>query len=172
MSPRDLSRHIHCHTEINVDLFAALTIGYDPVARQTVLEGLTSGWRLGVVRPPPPRAWAQSFMSDEARKRVTAHFEAETNIGRMIGPFTTPPSGHHWRKAVSFPVSQVEKGDGGHRTIFNMSYDYENSVNNAIPEEAGHTVYPTFEEVARAIQEIGLQEVNFCLFDGKKRSVN
>ena len=67
--------------------------------------------------------------------------------------------------AVSFPVSQVEKGDGGHRTIFNMSYDYDNSVNNAIPEEAGRTVYPTFEEVARAIQEIGLEEGYFALFD-------
>ena len=51
-------------------------------------------------------------MSNEARERVTAHFETETEIGRMIGPFTTPPSGRHWGKTVSFPVSQVEKGDG------------------------------------------------------------
>ena len=168
MCPRDLSRDIHCRTDINVALFAELTIGYDPVARRDVMEGLTSGWRLGVVQPPPGRAWAQSFMNDEARERVTAHFESETNIGRMIGPFTTPPSGRHWGMAVSFPVSQVEKSDGGHRMIFNMSYDYENSVNNAIPEEAGHTVYPTFEEVARAIQEIGLGEVYFWLFDIKE----
>ena len=168
MSPRDLSRHIPCQTDINIDLFAELTIGYDPAARRAVLENLTSGWRLGVVLPPPGRAWAQSFMSNEARERVTAHFETETEIGRMIGPFTTPPSGRHWGKTVSFPVSQVEKGDGSHRTIFNMSYDYENSVNNAIPEEAGYTVYPTFEEVARAIQEIGLSETYFCLFDIKE----
>ena len=164
MYPRDLSRHIRCGTEINVALFTALTEGYDPVARQNVLEGLTSGWWLGVEGQPPPRVWAPSYMSDEARERVTAHFESETSIGRMIGPFTTPPS-RHWRMAVSFPVSQVEKGDGGHRTIFNMSYDYANSVNNAIPQEAGRTAYPTFEEVARAIQEIGLQEVYFALFD-------
>ena len=168
MSPRDLSRHIPCRTDINIDLFAELTIGYDPAARRAVLENLTSGWRLGVVLPPPGRAWAPSFMSNEARERVTAHFETETEIGRMIGPFTTPPSGRHWGKTVSFPVSQVEKGDGSHRTIFNMSYDYENSVNNAIPEEAGYTVYPTFEEVARAIQEIGLSETYFCLFDIKE----
>ena len=103
-------------------------------------------------------------MSDEARERVTAHFESETSIGRMIGPFTTPPTGH-WQMAVSFPVSQVDKGDGGHRTIFNMSYDYEDSVNAAIPKAAGRTTYPTFEEVAQAIQEIGLQEEYFSLFD-------
>ena len=164
MRPMELSRHIRCKTDIDVTRLAALSLGYDPVARQEVLDGLTNGWRLSVEGEPPSRGWAPSFMSDEARERVTAHFEAETEIGRMIGPFTTPPTGH-WRKAVAFPVSQVDKGDGGHRTIFNMSFDYENSVNGYIPEEAGRTIYPTFEEVAQAIQQIGLEEVYFILFD-------
>ena len=164
MHPRELSRHKLCQSDINVARFATLTEGYDPAARQEVLDGLTWGWRLSVEGIPPPRSWAPSYMSDEARERVTEHFESETAIGRMIGPYTTPPTGH-WKMAVAFPVSQVDKGDGGHRTIFNMSYDYDNSMNGAIPKTAGRTTYPTFEEVAAAIQEIGLQEVYFALFD-------
>ena len=84
MRPMELSRHIRCKTDIDVTRLAALSLGYDPVARQEVLDGLTNGWRLSVEGEPPSRGWAPSFMSDEARERVTAHFEAETEIGRMM----------------------------------------------------------------------------------------
>ena len=67
----------------------------------------------------------------------------------MLGPFTERPSGYFWGKVVSFPVSKVTKGDGKFRTIFNLSYDFENSVNAAIPAEAGYTTYPSFERSSR-----------------------
>ena len=83
----------------------------------------------------------------------------------MLGPFTTQPSGPHWRSAVAFPVSEVEKSGGKFRTIFNLSYDWERSTNAGIPKEYGYTTYPSFEEVAAAIQEVGLEDSFFCMFD-------
>ena len=87
-------------------------------------------------------------MSDASRARITAYFETEVAGKRMLGPFTTCPSGVHWGKTVTFPVSEVEKSDGKYRTIFNISYDWENSTNAAIPAAAVFTSYPSFERVA------------------------
>ena len=127
---------------MNVDRIEELTEGLDPLVRGEVLGGLRNGFPLGVEREPPPRSWAPSFMNDASRTRITTHFEAEVEAKRMLGPFTTKPTGRFWSKSVSFPVSEVPKGDGKFRTIFNLSYDYENSVNAGIPAEAGYTTYP------------------------------
>ena len=93
MQPGHIRPEQDARPDIDVALFAALSLGYDPIAQQEVLEGLTTGWRLSVEGEPPPRDWAPSFMTDEARERVTAHFEAETDIGRIIGQPTTEIKG-------------------------------------------------------------------------------
>ena len=165
MSQEDLGRHINCGVTMNVDLIEKLTEGFDPLARRKALEGLRNGFPLGVECESPPRSWAPSFMDDASRARITAHFEAETEAGRMLGPFTERPSFYFWDKAVSFPVSEVPKGDGKFRTIFNLSYDFENSVNAAIPEEAGYTTYPSFERVAAELRSVGLSEVYMAMYD-------
>jgi len=104
-------------------------------------------------------------MNDASRARITAHFEAETAAKRMLGPFTTKPTGRFWSKSVSFPVSEVPKGDGKFRTIFNLSYDYENSANGGIPAAAGYTSYPSFEEVAAELRSVGLDDVFMAMYD-------
>ena len=91
-----LSRHVGCGVTMRVDLIEELSEGFDLEARAKVLEGLRNGFRLGVVDEPPPRGWAPSFMSDESRARITAYFETEVAGKRMLGPFTTRPSGMHW----------------------------------------------------------------------------
>ena len=45
--------------DIDVALFAALSLGYDSVAQQEMLEGLTTEWRWSVEGEPPPRDWAE-----------------------------------------------------------------------------------------------------------------
>ncbi len=150
---------------MRVDLIEALSVGFEPEARAAVLKSLKEGFRLEVEEAPPPRSWAPSFLQDQSRMRITAYFEAEVAAGRMIGPFRSPPSGTHWGKAVAFPVSEVDKSDGKHRTIFNLSYDWENSTNAGIPKAAGFTTYPSFEGVAAEMTEMGLQDVYFTMFD-------
>ena len=150
---------------MNVDLIEKLTEGFDPLTRAEVVDGLRNGFPLGVEYVPPPRPWAPSFMDEASRTRITAHFEAEVGAKRMLGPFTTKPTGHFWSKSVSFPVSQVPKGDGNFRTIFNLSFDYENSVNAGIPAEAGYTTYPSFEEVAAELRAVGLDDVYMAMYD-------
>jgi hypothetical protein len=40
---------------MNVDLIEELTVGFDPVVRKEVLEGLRNGFPLGVECEPPPK---------------------------------------------------------------------------------------------------------------------
>ena len=165
MEPGRLRRHVGCRVAMDVKMFDELTEGLDPGERSAVLDGLLEGFRLGVVDLPPPRGWAPSFMTNESRARITAYFEAETAAGRMLGPFTTQPSGRYWGDSVTFPVSEVEKSDGKFRTIFNLSYDWENSANAGIPASAAYTTYPSFEGVAAEMTAMGLKDIYFCMYD-------
>ena len=162
---RELARHIGARSAINFALFEELSRGFDPVQRSLVLDGLLYGFRLGVNFPPAGRSWVPSHLNDVARSRIGENFIRERELGRMLGPFSHPPSGHHWTNAVAIPVSEAIKRDGKFRTIFNFSYDLENSANAGIPQAYGFTTYPTFEEVAAAILLVGLDKVVFCLFD-------
>ena len=163
--PRELARHVGAKSAINFSLFEELSRGFDPAQRALVLDGLFYGFRLGVDFPPGGRSWVPSHLNDVARARIGENFIRERELGRMLGPFSHPPSGQHWANAVAIPVSEAIKGDGKFRTIFNFSYDWENSANAGIPEAYGFTTYPTFEEVAAAILLVGLDKVFFCLFD-------
>ena len=63
-----LSQHVGCGVTMRVDLFEELSQGFDPEARAKVLEGLRSGFRLGVEEDPPSRGWAPSFMTDACKQ--------------------------------------------------------------------------------------------------------
>ena len=163
--PRELARHIRARSAINFPLFEELSRGFDSGQRSLVLDGLFYGFRLGVDFPPVGRSWVLSHLSNVARSIIGENFVRERDLGRMLGPFSRPPSGQHWRNAVAIPVSEAVKSDGKFRTIFNFSYDWENSANAGIPQAYGFTTYPTFEEVTAAILLVGLDKVFFCLFD-------
>ena len=163
--PRELARHVRARSAINFPLFEELSRGFEARQRSLVLDGLFFGFHLGVVFPPAGRSWVPSQLSNMARLRIGENFARERDLGRMLGPFSSAPSGHYWRKAVAIPVSEAIKGDGKFRTIFNFSYDWENSANAGIPQEYGFTTYPTFEEVGAAILRVGLKVIFFCLFD-------
>ena len=80
--------------------------------RALVLDGLLHGFRLGVDFPPGGRSWVPSHLNDVARSRIGENFIRERELGRMLGPFSHPPSGGHWANAVAIPVSDAIKGDG------------------------------------------------------------
>ena len=111
-----------------------------------------------------------SHLSDVARSRIGENFICERELGRMLGPFSHPPSGQHWTHAVAIPVSEAIKGDGKFRTIFNFSYDWDNSANAGIPQAYGFTTYPTFEEVSAAILLVGLDRSFFVFSTWSQRS--
>ena len=142
---------------MRVDLFEKLSEGFEPEAAATFLENLRCRFPLGIQEAPSPRSWAPSYMSDQSRTRITSYFEVEVTCKRMLGPFTTPPSGEYWEKVVTFPVSEVEKSDGKFRTIFNLSYDWENSANAGILKSEAFTTYTSFERVAAEMSEVGFK---------------
>ena len=146
-------------------LFGQLASGFDPSRLALIMSGLYDGFRLGVEFPPAGRSWVSSQLDNASRFRINENFLRERSLGRMLGPFTSPPSGRYWGHSVAIPVSEVVKGDGKFRTIFNFSYDWERSTNAGIPQGYGFTTYPSFEEVAAAIMTVGLDVVFFCLFD-------
>ena len=68
----------------------------------------------------------------------------EVNLGRMMGPFDSPPiSNLH----IS-PIGLVPKSDGGWRLITNLSFPEGTSVNDGIDVNMSTVQYTSFDEVS------------------------
>lgn len=120
--------------------------GYDE--RDVVLEGIASGFRLGVTQPDVPRAAAGSKLDEVVRKKLDSELES----GRILGPFAVPPVAD---LQIS-PVMTVEKKEKGKfRMIHNLSAPYGRSVNDAIPGDVKSVSYCRLTDVVDLILRTG-----------------
>jgi hypothetical protein len=100
---------------------------------------------------------------------IDAYICAERAAGRLIGPFSRPPIAPHraWGQVWVSPLGAVPKGDpslGKFRTIFHLSHGQGGGANGRIPPALGKTVFPTFVQAARAIDDAG-PDAHLALFD-------
>ena len=169
LSPAMLKIKLDSHSQINIALFEELLVGYDPIETAYVVLGLKGGFSMGLLAGgprPPERSWASSFLSNEGRLIINSYLEKEVALGRIFGPFDSPPRGEFWAGHVVYPMSVAPKKDGGHRIISNLSFGGKLlSINGFIPKNERTTSYPSFLEIAQAITFIGLSEVFFAVFD-------
>ena len=156
---------------MNIDDFIMMSIGYDPIECDYVIQGLLHGFRLGLNPEgpfPPQRLWAESHNSPEASVRITNYLLSEREEGRIFGPLPNAPSGNNYANTVVYPMNEVPKADGGYRTVSNLSFKSPlDSVNGFIPKSERTTEYPSFTDVASSMVAIGLMVVIFSLFDVK-----
>ena len=156
-------------SRINIPLFEALLVGYDPAKALFVSNGLHRGFPMGLVPngpTPPTKLWAHSFVSAPDRVVINTYLAAEIDARRIFGPFTLPPRGAFWGNSVVYPMSLTFRKDGRPRIISNLSSGGKLlSVNGFIPQAGRSTSYPSFREVAEAMVAVGLNTVFFCLFD-------
>ena len=150
---------------MNIDDFIMMSIGYDPIECDYVIQGLLHGFRLGLNPEgpfPPQRLWAESHNSPEASVRITNYLLSEREEGRIFGPFPNAPSGNNYADTVVYPMNEVPKADGGYRTVSNLSFKSPlDSVNGFIPKSERTTEYPSFTDVASSMVAIGLMVVIF-----------
>ena len=156
-------------SRINIPLFEALLVGYNPAEALFVSHGLHRGFPRGLVPngpTPPTKSWAHSFVSASDRVVINTYLAAEIDARRIFGPFTLPPRGAFWGNSVVYPMSLTFRKDGRPRIISNLSSGGKLlSVNGFIPQAGRSTSYPSFREVAEAMVAVGLNTVFFCLFD-------
>ena len=156
-------------SRVNIPLFEALMVGYNPIEALFVSDGLHRGFPMGLIPNgpvPPAKLWASSFVSPADRIVINAYLLAEIAARRIFGPFLVPPRGVFWGNSVVYPMSLTFKKDGRPRIISNLSAGGKLlSVNGFIPQSERKTSYPSFREVAQAMVFIGLDKVHFCVFD-------
>ena len=150
------------------------SLGYDPEKTRFLEQGFKFGFRAGLSEPPRFRPYVSNPPSPSAdsHARVCAHILGEVVAKRFLGPFLSPPSGHHWLHACASPLSEIPKKDpGAYRMVFNLSFEASDpldvSVNDLIPKEAGFVRFPSFLDIALAILEVGLDKIFFALVDIK-----
>ena len=115
---------------------------------------------------PPGKLWVQSVVSRIDRAKVNDYLDAKIAANRMFGPFPVPRG--LWSESVTYPMSVVIKKDLTPRIISNLSHGGPKlSVNGYIPKSATKKSYPSLLAVARAIVEVGLNQVYFAVFDIK-----
>ena len=165
LSPLKLQAKFQISSRVNIPLFEALLVGYNPAEALFVSNGLHRGFPMGLVPngpTPPTKLWAHSFVSASDRVVINTYLAAEIVAGRIFGPFTLPPRGVFWGNSVVYPMSLTFKKDGRPRIISNLSAGGKLlSVNGFIPQAGRTTSYPSFREVAEAMVSVGLNTVFF-----------
>ena len=98
-----LQRKFQISSRVNISLFEALLVGYNPTEALFVLNGLHRGFPMGLIPngpAPPAKLWASSFVSPSDRIVINAYLLAEIAARRIFGPFLHPPRGTFWANAV------------------------------------------------------------------------
>lgn len=117
-----------------------------------LLEGFTQGFRL-------PVAEGLSVISPRNLKSardfplvVRQKVDAEVGLGRMCGPFPTPPL----PGLCISPIGVVpKKVPGKYRLIQHLSFPHGGSVNDAIPDSLCRVRYQLFDEALGLVRSFG-----------------
>jgi hypothetical protein len=85
------------------------------------------------------------------KSQILGIIHKETQLGRMAGPFSTPPLSN----LRCNPVGVLPKKDGGWRLITNLSGPVGNSVNDHIDPALCSVLYDSFDHAISIIQTLG-----------------
>ncbi|XP_062588444.1 uncharacterized protein LOC134250110 [Saccostrea cucullata] len=123
----------------------------DQEAAQYLSNGFQNGFRLfytGLRLPMQPRnmSSAKNQLSE-----LQSIIDKEIHLGRMAGPFDTPPISN----LRCNPVGVLPKKDGSWRLITNLSGPIGNSVNDFIDPSLCSVSYDSFDHAISMIQKLG-----------------
>ncbi|XP_053380846.1 uncharacterized protein LOC128548992 [Mercenaria mercenaria] len=77
--------------------------------------------------------------------------DKEVDLGRIAGPFSSPP----FPNLKVSPIGLVPKSDGGWRLIQHLSYLKDHSINDGIDDKYCSVKYTSFDKVANMIFTLG-----------------
>ena len=137
-------------TPVRVEALTQLLHNYP--GKSYIVDGFTNGFDLGFQGTPCP-LMSNNNRSVNTRPEVAlAKVTSEVNLGRIAGPFFSPPFPNF---KVS-PLSLREKSTPGKfRLLHNLSYPYDSrSVNFNIPYEFSHLSYASVTDAISTINKL------------------
>ena len=138
-------------TPIQVGVLSELLRGY-PKA-EYIIHGFTHGFLLDFEGEDSPLSSRNSHTVAEQKDIVSEKISKERALGRIAGPFQSPPFEHF----KSSPLSLRPKKEAGkYRLLHNLSYPYnETSVNFNIPRDKATVNYARLDDAIKIIQNFG-----------------
>lgn len=126
--------------------------GYDPNLKDYLIQGFTWGFRLGCTNEPSATISPNHQSILKFAKIVDEKLDSEKRLGRIAGPFESPPYEHF----VCSPLAIIPKSiPGKFRLIHNLSFPHDNSVNLGIPPDMSAVQYDNIEVVIDLVKKFG-----------------
>ena len=122
------------------------------VARNTLIDGFRSGFRVKYTGPRSPRD-AHNLKSVIQNKNIARlKIEKEIELGRVAGPFLKRP----FINLIVSPLGLVPKKSAGEfRLIHHLSYPAGSSINDFIGESDSTVQYAKFDVAVNIMRDLG-----------------
>ena len=144
------------HSPLNLNAWEQPLSNHPDKAFATyIIQGLTTGFRIGFQRNAPLKSAVKNMHSAQLHPEVASEYiKKERALGRMLGPFT-PGELPTPLQVNRFGVIPKGHDTGKWRLITDLSYPPEQSENDGINPDLCSLTYTTVEDITRRIAIIG-----------------
>ena len=133
-------------------MLAAYLLHYDEQESTILLNGFTNGFSLHYEGPHNFRTSGNHRSALQAQSLVDDKLIKEISLGRIAGPFTTPP----FTDFHSSPLGLIPKHDlGKFRLIHDLSFPQGDSINFHTSKQFTSVQYETLDHVVDLVHECG-----------------
>ena len=146
-------------TPVSPDALRYFLVGCNRNIVEYLLNGFQHGFRIGCFGLPAQQAKRVTNLKSaiEFPAVVDNKIAKELALGRILGPFDTPPPSDNFRIS---PLGVVpKKSPGEFRTIHHLSYPEGSSVNDFIPKEISAVQYASIQDAIRLIKQLPSSQV-------------
>ena len=123
----------------------------DPILVAFLIQGFSEGFSLGahgVISQQRATNLRSALDNPQATWRA---IQKEIARGHTHGPFAEPP----FQPCHTSPIGIVDKKDGSHRLILDLSSNHAGSVNEGISVEEFSVSYCSFDDAIALLRELG-----------------
>ena len=139
-------------TPIRVPALAQLLAHHpDPDLVRFLIDGFSFGFSLGVHGTISLGCTPNLRSARDNPDAVSAAIVKEITRGHTHGPFPTPPFTHFHAS----PIGIVDKKDGSHRLILDLSNNHAGSVNEGISNDEFAVSYCSFDDAVSMVLSVG-----------------
>ena len=148
------ARHLNSkpRTPINLHVLQKeLVLHPDQAFVHTLIRNLEHGCDIGYTGPQFTHSSSNLPSSFQNPSILDANITEECNMGRMLGPFQTPPLPNFRCSGLGL----VPKHDGGWRAIYHLSAPYGSSINDSINPEDYALSYCSVDDAFAIVSALG-----------------
>ncbi|KAL9958523.1 hypothetical protein ACROYT_G035550 [Oculina patagonica] len=118
----------------------------------SLINGLRYGTHVGYTGPEKSRVSRNLISANQHPEVVSSNLSKEINLGRVAGPFNSPPLPN----LQCHPVGVVPKKHSSEwRTIYHLSYPEGDSINDHIPKDPYSLQYVRVDDAIRILKSLG-----------------